>query len=521
MLSGQNLSKSGALCPDINSLLPSGFLTYIRGPNLGRAALFELRGHSAAQIIHFRNRHSIRTIDQTHLAKIHAALVQMSYSRPANLPTWKSINPRPFPGTFSSVSEPCILPQLPSPIREPTFAENYTLTTHVVPAAYPRVSPDIPVVQVLPTTWPSSEEESRRILSRTADEVIARLEKHANGRLDSRDRKIYWNCVNRYVKKDLRDASDNKRLTLFFAHASGFPKEIWEPTLRHLLFSRVGPQIDEIWSWEAIQHGDAALLNADTLSGIFDWTDGTRDILNFLLNYLPSAVIPHELPSHLPRVSTEEFERRQTDGFQYRTFVAVGHSFGGCTSASAAIQCPVLFSSLILVDPVIVQPFCHTSVKDFVVGAFKRTERWDSREAALKHMSKSPLSTVWDPDVLSAFVEHALTPDPRGGMRLKCSPVQEGLVYADARVAYEVWELIEHLDERVELRWVSPGKTSKSGIQSDEATKVRVWRRPQNSSNSRILSAGHLIPHEAPRELAEDLCNFLLQKYGSPPWSKL
>jgi len=40
MLSGQNLSKSGSLCPDINGSLPSGFLTYIRGsshspPELG------------------------------------------------------------------------------------------------------------------------------------------------------------------------------------------------------------------------------------------------------------------------------------------------------------------------------------------------------------------------------------------------------------------------------------------------------------------------------------------------------
>ena len=31
ILSGQNLTKSGSLCPDINGSLPSGFLTYIRG----------------------------------------------------------------------------------------------------------------------------------------------------------------------------------------------------------------------------------------------------------------------------------------------------------------------------------------------------------------------------------------------------------------------------------------------------------------------------------------------------------
>ena len=36
---------------------------------------------------------------------------------------------------------------------------------------------------------------------------------------------VLWNCVNRYVKKDL-DSSKKTGLTLFFAHANGFPKEV-------------------------------------------------------------------------------------------------------------------------------------------------------------------------------------------------------------------------------------------------------------------------------------------------------
>jgi pimeloyl-ACP methyl ester carboxylesterase len=345
--------------------------------------------------------------------------------------------------------------------------------------------------------------------------MTARIEKHANGEMGTGSRKVHWNCVNRYVKKDLGDAHSGKRLTLFFAHGSGFSKEIWEPTLRHLLSFPISHQIDEIWSFEAVQCGDSALLNAENLSGIFDCTDGARDILNFLLNYLPSTAAPHELPTHLTRVSTEEHEKRKSDGLQDRTIVAIGHSFGGCTSAQAAIHCPVLFSSLILIDPPIVQPFCGAELKKFALGALQRTDRWESREAALKLMSKSPLSSAWDPDVLRTFVEHALTSDPRGGVKLKCPPVQEALIYADFMVPYEVWELIEHLDERVELRWINPGENPAFRLQSDEAQRVLAWRRPQNSSNSRIPSVGHLIPHEAPLELAEDICHFLMRKYGA------
>jgi hypothetical protein len=36
---------------------------------------------------------------------------------------------------------------------------------------------------------------------------------------------VLWNCVNRYVKKDL-DLSNKTGVTLFFAHANGFPKEV-------------------------------------------------------------------------------------------------------------------------------------------------------------------------------------------------------------------------------------------------------------------------------------------------------
>lgn len=66
---------------------------------------------------------------------------------------------------------------------------------------------------------------------------------------------------------------------------------------------------------------------------IDDWMDNSRDILNFLINYLPSAAAsPFALPTHLPRLSWDESESRKVNGYKDRTLAAVGHSFGGCTT---------------------------------------------------------------------------------------------------------------------------------------------------------------------------------------------
>ena len=98
--------------------------------------------------------------------------------------------------------------------------------------------------------------------------------------------RVLWNCVNRYVKSDLESGKSRKAgITLFFAHANGFPKEvccrsyfsshlfifpwqIFEPTLGHLLSSPAARVIDEVWVWESVQHGDAGIINAPSASGL-------------------------------------------------------------------------------------------------------------------------------------------------------------------------------------------------------------------------------------------------------------
>ena len=134
--------------------------------------------------------------------------------------------------------------------------------------------------------------------------------------------------------------------------------------LAHLLSSQAAVSlIDEVWSWEAIQHGDAALVNSPSASGVceilpfeslishlwllflvcpfekqVDWTDNARDIVNFLVNFLPSKTVNTDnddaspMPTHLPRVTSQETQARLKVGFRSRRVVVVGHSMGGCSS---------------------------------------------------------------------------------------------------------------------------------------------------------------------------------------------
>jgi hypothetical protein len=151
-------------------------------------------------------------------------------------------------------------PLLPSPPRHPLpmIAKEYVMSTHIVPAAYPRLSPDVPIPI-------STDGERRTRATRDRDHLLEIEDRYANGehQLPVSSYRL-WNCVNRYVRKHLR----GRGLTLFCVHANGFPKEIWEPTLQHLLTSSSAYRIDEVWCWESVQHGDAALLNANALGGI-------------------------------------------------------------------------------------------------------------------------------------------------------------------------------------------------------------------------------------------------------------
>ncbi|KAI0705335.1 alpha/beta-hydrolase [Earliella scabrosa] len=436
---------------------------------------------------------------------------------PLPLPT---CNPKPLaalerpstPGTST-------LPSLPCPPRKSLLDKWYTLSTHLVPAALPRTTPFVPLPPL--PQWSSNKQEFKASVARTVEALVAAKESLWEGRLSHMppNRKPMWTCVNRYVRQNLHGSGDSKGVTLFLCHANGFTKEIWEPVLERLLAgyeAQAKYTIDEIWSWEAANHGDACILNRDSLGGMYDWRDNSRDILHFLLYYLPSSVTSDVLPVHLPRLSDKEAESRKVDGLDGRTLVSVGHSFGGATLMRAAIEQPRIFKSLFMVDAMIrprLDEDISTSdaIRKLMTGAVQRRDGWSSREEAYKAFAATPFFQAWDPASLDIYVQSALYDNPDGQVRLKMPGVQEAACFAEEYASHETFELLDRLDTRVETRWLVAGKLPP--IES-EMRRMAVWRRPANSSHVRILNSGHLIAQEAPSEVAKDLHEFMNSRYG-------
>ncbi|KAF8502420.1 Alpha/Beta hydrolase protein [Hysterangium stoloniferum] len=398
------------------------------------------------------------------------------------------------------------LPSLPSPKRDPSFTSSYTLTTHLYPSAFPHV-PSTPLPRSSYSDVPGETKEQRlkrqeSLLHELWEQSCAMVE----GKItQSTNRPVLWNVVNRFVRNMVENY--NGGVILFIAHANGFNKETWEPFLLEL-FSEIegeGGVINEVWAFEAVQHGDSAIINDPVIGNVFDWADSVRDILNFLLYHLPSTLSSTVLPTHLPRVSEDIAERRKISGFENdrHRLVGIGHSLGGCSVLRAAIEYPVLFDSLVLVDPVLspIASYIEQSTPpsfQLASGAIRRREAWSSRDEALSIFQKSPFFKAWHPDVLRKYVDYGLTPFPDGTVHLKMSGVQEAVVFLDTRVAYETWQLLKGLDPRIEIFFLF-SETATMAV-SGLAARETAWRRKENVSNV-ILPYGHLIPHEAPKEL--------------------
>jgi hypothetical protein len=77
-------------------------------------------------------------------------------------------------------------------------------------------------------------------------------------------------------------------------------------------------------------------LLIETYAFLVLWSDYARDILNFVLHFLPEEPTPSALPTCLQRVPLEISEAREKRGFATRKLIAVGHSFGGCAASVLA-----------------------------------------------------------------------------------------------------------------------------------------------------------------------------------------
>ena len=204
----------------------------------------------------------------------------------------RTVNPRrclaPLLAPPKLVPLPTPLPQ--SLFRKCAFTRTHTLSVHIIPAAYPRAGSPPDRIEIPAFQGGSAKEDRKKWLKETMGRMFwekREAEKvfpdpKANIRVAEEG---IWGTLlrtRRNMSVEDEGIQGPKGITLVVAHPNGFHKEacsflfeiptvlilfwqIWEPTFKHLVEMTEDPssqiRIDEIWSIEAVNHGDAALLN--------------------------------------------------------------------------------------------------------------------------------------------------------------------------------------------------------------------------------------------------------------------
>lgn len=91
-----------------------------------------------------------------------------------------------------------------------------------------------------------------------------------------------------------------------------------------------------------------------------------------------------------------------------RPIVGIGHSIGGNNLTNLSLMHPRLFTSLVLLDPVILQELSMKGNYAPAKASTVRRDRWPSRKAARAAFQRSKFYQTWDPRVLDKWVEHGL-----------------------------------------------------------------------------------------------------------------
>ncbi len=110
-------------------------------------------------------------------------------------------------------------PALPCPPRHHCFTNSYTVTTHLIPAAFPRSSPLVPLPPL--PAYETKDERAARV-QRYTGELLSLQARHVPDH-SGEQQTVLWSVLNRYVRKSVGGA---KGLTLFLLHANGLHKEV-------------------------------------------------------------------------------------------------------------------------------------------------------------------------------------------------------------------------------------------------------------------------------------------------------
>ncbi|KAI0301277.1 Alpha/beta hydrolase fold-1 [Russula brevipes] len=310
--------------------------------------------------------------------------------------------------------------------------------------------------------------------------------------------------VKRYWVPGLESTEDDAA-TLVLAHATSFPKEIWEPVLEDLYSQVAIPprgvnspvlKIRDAWAIECPNHGAGAVLNEETLwlgyTPIFSWEEYARAI-HFVLNGFGKGI--------------------DVD-FKSRNLVGVGHSMGVSAIILTRTMHPfVSWSSAILVEPVFVHPDFAGGSTNLAAGAVKRRDMWSSREEAHKLFRERSFKSGIFRYGLRELPTLTFS-DKTQGVTLNCTKVQEEATYSENHGRYKSQRFLSTFCKDVPTHVVFGEIGDVIPAENREFVKEVAGHRFQ--STSVVENAGHLAVQQNPAGVAKIMWNVLRSTSAIP-----
>lgn len=272
-------------------------------------------------------------------------------------------------------------------------------------------------------------------------------------------------CYKRYIPLNNLHPQPGD-ITLIAGHATGFPKELYEPLweeicrrLDQVTTSGPKPRIRAIWMADCANHGASFSLNRPKLGDDPDWMDHSRDLLHFVNTHR----------SELPR-----------------PLFGIGHSMGANQIVGLSLLHPRLLEGIVLLDPVMQDLRVTDEMREGAEMLGKamgrkielfpfrasagRKDRWRSRADAERSILQNAFYKRWDPRVLQLWLKYGL----RNVEPTESSSAAHNSVSADDT------DSLQHQQQAVTLSTPVPQEVQ---------TFVKTHLDPHN------LTLKHLIPH--------------------------
>jgi pimeloyl-ACP methyl ester carboxylesterase len=266
---------------------------------------------------------------------------------------------------------------------------------------------------------------------------------------------------------------------IHFLHANGFCAGTYSPFIKHL--------VDDfhIFASDIRGHGGSDQPNIERIRS---WTVFAQD----LKTLIEQTMVP--------------------------PIIAMGHSLGAVTTYIAAAKYPHLFSSIVLIDPVIlpyrllwrIAAVKMLGLRDklpLARTARRRRRIFQGKKQALKLFAAGRgIFKKWSKEFVQAYLECGLLEKDSETAVLKCDPELEAQIFESVPVG--VWRYAKKISCPV---------LAIRGALSDTFYADSAQRLNGRISDFEVVTipgSGHFIPMEKPEECAQVIRDFLDRKLG-------